>query len=101
MISIRDTRPTRPPAQLSLVTVAYQGGPERQDRPVQRARAAGSTRPSRSCRRRRSSRRTSTAEEVEQQNTQEMTDSQDDATAAALTELKIPYSDGRRPWPPP
>ena len=35
---------------------------------------------------------TTTAKEVEEQNTQEMTNSQDDATAAALTELKIPYS---------
>ncbi|GGQ21853.1 YlbL family protein [Streptosporangium pseudovulgare] len=35
---------------------------------------------------------TSTAEQVDQQNTEEMTSSQDDATAAALTELKIPFT---------
>lgn len=35
--------------------------------------------------------RTQTQEQVEEQNTAEMTNSQDSATAAALTELKIPY----------
>ncbi|WP_433244812.1 YlbL family protein [Streptosporangium sp. CA-135522] len=85
----RQTYPTS--GKLSLVTVAYQGGPgNRIDLfsalkgwvdPTIAVVPEETIFPS-----------TSTAEEVEQQNTQEMTNSQDDATAAALTELKIPYT---------
>lgn len=83
------TYPTE--GKLSLVTVAYQGGPGNRidlfsvlrgwiDPTVAVVPEETIFPP------------TSTAEEVEQQNTQEMTNSQDDATAAALTELKIPYT---------
>ncbi|MFJ2029002.1 PDZ domain-containing protein [Streptosporangium sp. NPDC087985] len=76
---------------LSLVTVAYQGGPGNRidlfsalrgwvDPTVAVVPEETIFPP------------TSTAEEVEQRNTQEMTNSQDDATAAALSELKIPYT---------
>ncbi|MFF5206903.1 PDZ domain-containing protein [Streptosporangium sp. NPDC000396] len=85
----RQTYPTS--GQLSLVTVAYQGGPgSRIDLfsalrgwldPTVAVVPEETIFPP-----------TTTAEEVEQQNVQEMTNSQDDATAAALTELKIPFT---------
>ncbi len=85
----RQTYPTD--GKLSLVTVAYQGGPGNRidlfsalrgwiDPTIAVVPEETIFPP------------TSTAEEVEQQNSQEMTNSQDDATAAALTELKIPYT---------
>jgi len=85
----RQTYPTD--GKLSLVTVAYQGGPGTRidlfsalrgwiDPTIAVVPEETIFPPS------------TTAKEVEEQNTQEMTNSQDDATAAALTELKIPYS---------
>lgn len=85
----RETYPTS--GKLSLVTVAYQGGPGNRidlfsalrgwvDPTVAVVPEETIFPP------------TSTAEEVDQQNIQEMTNSQDDATAAALSELKIPYT---------
>lgn len=84
----RQTYPTD--GELSLVTVAYQGGPGTRidlfsalrgwiDPTIAVVPEETIFPPA------------TTAEEVEEQNTQEMTNSQDDATAAALTELKIPY----------
>ena len=84
----RQTYPTD--GALSLVTVAYQGGPSYRiglfsalrgwvDPTIAVVPEETIFPP------------TTTAKEVEEQNTQEMTGSQDDATAAALTELKIPY----------
>ena len=75
---------------LSLVTVAYQGGPTSRiylmtalrgwlDPNVAVVPEESIFPPS------------STAKQVEQQNTAEMVNSQDSATAAALTELKIPF----------
>jgi len=85
----RKTYPTE--GSLHLVTVAYQGGPgSRIDLltalrgwvdPTIAVVPEETIFP-----------RSSTAEQVQQQNTQEMTNSQDNATAAALNELKIPYS---------
>ncbi|MEU8202672.1 PDZ domain-containing protein [Streptosporangium sp. NPDC049046] len=85
----RQTYPTE--GKLSLVTVAYQGGPGTRidlfsalrgwiDPTIAVVPEETIFPPA------------TTAKEVEEQNTQEMTNSQDDATAAALTELKIPYS---------
>jgi PDZ domain-containing protein len=84
----RQTYPTT--GALSLVTVAYQGGPSARiglfsalrgwvDPTIAVVPEETIFPPA------------TTAKEVEEQNTQEMTGSQDDATAAALTELKIPY----------
>ncbi|MEV7011807.1 PDZ domain-containing protein [Streptosporangium sp. NPDC051022] len=91
VISIEGHQTYPADGKLSLVTVAYQGGPGNRidlfsalkgwiDPTVAVVPEETIFPP------------TSTAEEVEQQNTQEMTNSQDDATAAALTELKIPYT---------
>ncbi|MBG0833378.1 PDZ domain-containing protein [Planomonospora sp. ID67723] len=88
-IAGRQTYPTD--GKLSLVTVAYQGGPGTRidlftalrgwlDPTIAVVPEETIFPPA------------TTAEEVEEQNTQEMTNSQDDATAAALTELKIPYT---------
>ncbi|MFC4058230.1 PDZ domain-containing protein [Planomonospora corallina] len=77
--------------KLSLVTVAYQGGPGSRidlftalrgwiDPTIAVVPEETIFPPA------------TTAEEVEEQNTQEMSNSQDDATAAALKELKIPYT---------
>ncbi|GAA3442062.1 PDZ domain-containing protein [Planomonospora venezuelensis] len=88
-ISGRQTYPTD--GKLSLVTVAYQGGPGARidlftalrgwlDPAIAVVPEETIFPPA------------TTAEQVEEQNTQEMTNSQDDATAAALTELKIPYT---------
>ncbi|MFI6508440.1 PDZ domain-containing protein [Streptosporangium sp. NPDC050855] len=91
VISI-EGRPTYPTdGKLSLVTVAYQGGPGTRidlfsalrgwiDPTIAVVPEETIFPPA------------TTAKEVEEQNTQEMTGSQDDATAAALTELKIPYT---------
>lgn len=77
--------------KLSLVTVAYQGGPSSRIDLMTALRGwvdpTVAVVPEETI-----FPRTSTAEEVEQENTAEMTNSQDSATAAALTELKIPYS---------
>ncbi|GIH77470.1 PDZ domain-containing protein [Planobispora longispora] len=88
-ITGRQTYPTE--GKLSLVTVAYQGGPGTRidlftalrgwvDPTIAVVPEETIFPP------------TTTAEEVEEQNTQEMTNSQDDATAAALRELKIPFT---------
>ncbi|MBB2913574.1 PDZ domain-containing protein [Streptosporangium becharense] len=85
----RQTYPTD--GKLSLVTVAYQGGPGARidlfsalrgwiDPTIAVVPEETIFPPA------------TTAKQVEEQNTQEMTNSQDDATAAALTELKIPYT---------
>ncbi|MGN9846640.1 YlbL family protein [Nonomuraea sp. H19] len=85
----RQTYPTS--GALSLVTVAYQGGPAAQidlltalrgwiDPTVAVVPQETIFAPDRD------------PKEVEQENTVEMTNSQDSATAAALNELKIPYS---------
>ncbi|MBG0815179.1 PDZ domain-containing protein [Planomonospora sp. ID82291] len=91
VISI-EGRPTYPTdGKLSLVTVAYQGGPGSRidlftalrgwvDPTIAVVPEETIFPPA------------TTAEEVEEQNTQEMTNSQDDATAAALKELEIPYT---------
>ncbi|MBP2707587.1 PDZ domain-containing protein [Microbispora sp. RL4-1S] len=86
-ISGRQTYPAD--GRLNLVTVAYQGGPgNRLDLitalrgwldPTVAVVPEDSLFP-----------RTSTAQQVEEENTQEMTDSQQFAIAAALSELKIP-----------
>jgi PDZ domain-containing protein len=85
----RKTYPTD--GMLSLVTVAYQGGPGTRIDLLTALRgwvdSSIAVVPEETI-----FPRTSTAEQVEQQNTQEMTNSQDDATAAALNELKIPYT---------
>ncbi|MGA4994196.1 YlbL family protein [Nonomuraea bangladeshensis] len=88
-ISGRQTYPTS--GALSLVTVAYQGGPAAQidlltalrgwiDPDVAVVPQETIFAPNRD------------PKEVEEENTVEMTNSQDSATAAALNELKIPYS---------
>jgi len=88
-ISGRPTYPTT--GSLRLVTVAYQGGPATKidlltalrgwiDPTVAVVPEETIFAPDRS------------PEEVEEENTVEMTNSQDSATAAALTELKIPYT---------
>ncbi|MDA0636873.1 PDZ domain-containing protein [Nonomuraea sp. MCN248] len=87
-ITGRETYPTT--GALRLVTVAYQGGPTSQidlltalrgwiDPTVAVVPQETIFAPDRS------------QKEVEEENTIEMTNSQDDATAAALNELKIPY----------
>ncbi|WP_283135643.1 YlbL family protein [Rhizohabitans arisaemae] len=90
-ISGRQTYPTD--GKLSLVTVAYQGGPgARVDLfmalrgwldPTVAVVPEETIFP-----------KATTVKEVEEQNTQEMTDSQQLATAAALNELKIPIGSG-------
>ncbi|TMR09391.1 PDZ domain-containing protein [Nonomuraea turkmeniaca] len=88
-INGRQTYPTT--GALSLVTVAYQGGPAAQidlltalrgwiDPTVAVVPQETIFAPDR------------TQKDVEEENTVEMTNSQDSATAAALTELKIPFS---------
>ncbi|GII06145.1 YlbL family protein [Planobispora takensis] len=88
-ITGRETYPTE--GGLRLVTVAYQGGPGSRidlftalrgwlDPTIAVVPEETIFPPA------------TTAEQVEEQNTQEMTNSQDDATAAALTELKIPFT---------
>ncbi|MEU7900991.1 PDZ domain-containing protein [Nonomuraea sp. NPDC049152] len=85
----RQTYPTD--GTLSLVTVSYQGGPRA--RPDLLTALRGWVDPTSAVVPEESIfPRTQTAEEVEQENTAEMTSSQDNATAAALTELKIDYS---------
>ncbi|SDG93966.1 PDZ domain-containing protein [Sinosporangium album] len=85
----RDTYPTQ--GSLSLVTVAYQGGPTSRISLLSALRGwidpTIAVVPEESI-----FPRSSTAEQVERQNSMEMTNSQDDATAAALTALKIPYT---------
>lgn len=88
-ISGRETYPTD--GELRLVTVAYQGGPNAKidlltalrgwiDPTVAVVPQETIFAPDRS------------QQQVEEENTVEMTNSQDNATAAALTELKIPYT---------
>ncbi|WP_336208173.1 YlbL family protein [Nonomuraea sp. LPB2021202275-12-8] len=88
-VSGRETYPTT--GALRLVTVAYQGGPTAKidlltalrgwlDPTVAVVPEETIFAPDRS------------PEQVEEENTVEMTNSQDDATAAALGELKIPYT---------
>ncbi|MDF5755545.1 PDZ domain-containing protein [Spongiactinospora sp. TRM90649] len=85
----RETYPTT--GRLSLVTVAYQGGPGTRIDLLTALRGwidpTIAVVPEETI-----FPKTSTAEQVEEQNVQDMTNSQDDATAAALTQLKIPYS---------
>ncbi|MCG5216598.1 S16 family serine protease [Streptosporangium soli] len=85
----RQTYPTD--GELSLVTVAYQGGPGTRIDLLTALRGwvdpSVAVVPEETI-----FPRTTTAEQVDQQNTQEMTNSQDDATAAALSELKIPFT---------
>ncbi len=86
-ISGRQTYPTE--GKLSLVTVAYQGGPGNRLDLVTALRGwldpTVAVVPEETL-----FPRSSTAEQVEEQNTQEMTDSQQTATVAALKALKIP-----------
>ncbi|GAA0377345.1 PDZ domain-containing protein [Microbispora corallina] len=86
-ISGHETYPTD--GRLSLVTVAYQGGPDNRLDLVTALRGwldpTVAVVPEETL-----FPRTSSAKEVEEQNTQEMTDSQQSATAAALNALKIP-----------
>ncbi|GGS64721.1 hypothetical protein GCM10010156_24540 [Planobispora rosea] len=88
-ITGRQTYPTD--GKLSLVTVAYQGGPGTRIDLFTALRGwvdpAIAVVPEETI-----FPPTTTAEQVEERNTQEMTNSQDDATAAALTELKIDYT---------
>ncbi|RBQ13901.1 PDZ/DHR/GLGF domain-containing protein [Spongiactinospora rosea] len=85
----RQTYPTQ--GKLSLVTVAYQGGPGTRIDLLTALRGwidpSIAVVPEETI-----FPKSSTAEQVEEQNIQDMTNSQDDATAAALTELKIPYT---------
>ncbi|MEU9834476.1 PDZ domain-containing protein [Streptosporangium sp. NPDC048047] len=91
VISIEGRRTYPTSGALRLVTVAYQGGPGNRIDLLSALRGwldptiavvpEETIFPP-----------TSTAEQVEQQNSEEMTGSQDDATAAALTELKIPFT---------
>ncbi|GII80937.1 hypothetical protein Sru01_59190 [Sphaerisporangium rufum] len=86
-ISGHQTYPTS--GKLSLVTVAYQGGPGARIDLLTALRGwmdpTVAVVPEETI-----FPRSVSVKEVEQQNTQEMTGSQQDATAAALTELKIP-----------
>lgn len=86
-ISGRQTYPTQ--GKLSLVTVAYQGGPDNRLDLVTALRGwldpTVAVVPEETL-----FPKSSSAEQIEQQNTQEMTDSQQKATAAALNALKIP-----------
>lgn len=90
VISIKDHQTYPTSGALSLVTVAYQGGPNARidlltalrgwiDPTVAVVPEETIFAPNRS------------AQEVEEENTVEMTNSQETATAAALNELKIPY----------
>ncbi|GAA3130121.1 PDZ domain-containing protein [Planomonospora alba] len=91
VINIEGRRTYPTDGSLSLVTVAYQGGPGSRidlltalrgwvDPTIAVVPEETIFPPA------------TTAEEVEEQNTQEMSNSQDDATAAALKELRIPYT---------
>ncbi|GIH73076.1 YlbL family protein [Sphaerimonospora thailandensis] len=86
-ISGHQTYPTE--GKLSLVTVAYQGGPGNRLDLVTALRGwldpAVAVVPEETL-----FPRSTTAKQVEEQNTQEMTDSQETATIAALNALKIP-----------
>ncbi|MFC4532403.1 PDZ domain-containing protein [Sphaerisporangium dianthi] len=86
-ISGHQTYPTS--GKLSLVTVAYQGGPNAHIDLLTALRGwvdpTVAVVPEETL-----FPKTVSVKEVEQQNTQEMSSSQQDATAAALTELKIP-----------
>ncbi|MEZ0076704.1 PDZ domain-containing protein [Planotetraspora sp. GP83] len=86
-ISGHQTYPTE--GKLSLVTVAYQGGPDNRLDLLTALRGwvdpTVAVVPEEAI-----FPKTSTLKEVEEQNTQEMTDSQQSATAAALNALKIP-----------
>ncbi|WP_405086908.1 PDZ domain-containing protein [Microbispora sp. NBC_01389] len=86
-ISGHETYPTQ--GKLSMVTVAYQGGPGNRLDLVTALRGwldpTVAVVPEESL-----FPKTSTPKEVEEQNTQEMTTSQESATAAALNALKIP-----------
>ncbi|MDH2429792.1 PDZ domain-containing protein [Sphaerisporangium sp. TRM90804] len=86
-IAGRQTYPTT--GKLSLVTVAYQGGPTARIDLLTALRGwmdpTVAVVPEETI-----FPKTVSVKEVEQQNTQEMTGSQQDATAAALNELKIP-----------
>ncbi|PZG10756.1 YlbL family protein [Nonomuraea aridisoli] len=90
VISIKDRQTYPTSGALSLVTVAYQGGPNARidlltalrgwiDPSVAVVPEETIFAPDR------------TAQEVEEENTVEMSNSQETATAAALNELKIPY----------
>ncbi|TDD50450.1 PDZ domain-containing protein [Nonomuraea terrae] len=90
VISIKDRQTYPTSGALSLVTVAYQGGPSARidlltalrgwiDPSVAVVPEETIFAPDR------------TAQEVEEENTVEMSNSQETATAAALNELKIPY----------
>lgn len=85
----RRTYPTQ--GKLSLVTVAYQGGPGTRIDLLTALRGwvdpAVAVVPEETI-----FPRDTTAEQIERQNTQEMTNSQDNATAAALRELNIPFT---------
>ncbi|MEV0591481.1 YlbL family protein [Nonomuraea cavernae] len=88
-ISGRETYPTS--GALSLVTVAYQGGPSSRIDLLTALRGwidpSVAVVPEETI-----FPDTRSQKQVEEENTVEMTNSQDYATAAALTELKIPYS---------
>ncbi|GAA0950527.1 YlbL family protein [Nonomuraea longicatena] len=87
-ITGRQTYPTQ--GALNLVTVAYQGGPSSRIDLMTALRGwldpSTAVVPEETI-----FPKTRTAEEVEEENTVEMVNSQDNATAAALSELKIPY----------
>jgi PDZ domain-containing protein len=91
VISVNGRRTYPTEGKLSLVTVAYQGGPGTRIDLLTALRGwvdpTIAVVPEETI-----FPRTSTAEQVQQQNTQEMSNSQDDATAAALNQLKISYS---------
>ncbi|MGW5266654.1 YlbL family protein [Microbispora sp. NPDC004025] len=86
-ISGRETYPTQ--GRLSLVTVAYQGGPDNRLDLITALRGwldpTIAVVPEETL-----FPKSTSAEQVEEQNVQEMTDSQQSATAAALNALKIP-----------
>ncbi|GAA4565324.1 YlbL family protein [Planotetraspora kaengkrachanensis] len=85
-----ETYPTD--GKLSLVTVAYQGGPDNRLDLLTALR--GWANPSIAVVPEEAIfPRTSSLEQVEQENTQEMTDSQESATAAALNALKVPIQE--------
>ncbi|GAB3134811.1 YlbL family protein [Microbispora hainanensis] len=86
-ISGHETYPTQ--GRLSLVTVAYQGGPDNRLDLITALRGwldpTVAVVPEETL-----FPKSTSAEQVQEQNTQEMTDSQQSATAAALNALKIP-----------
>lgn len=86
-ISGHETYPTQ--GRLSLVTVAYQGGPDNRLDLLTALRGwldpTVAVVPEETL-----FPKSTSAEQVQEQNTQEMTDSQQSATAAALNALKIP-----------